>query len=1104
MLPQDDTPCVIDASRMATEQYFNPLSVSTEGMMLYPIYYRQYGVRRAVQLVAPPLRPITTLRLPRNSVLHYAASDEAQYGIPQDDPILADERRIIMVDHVQQLLSDKGPPRPTRIPPTGMIREYHRKNRQTRKMTSYEAATRNETQLAVVNYSLLPQLYRYTQTFFAGYNKWYNIESTVWQTINERAKLNDRQHFIQLSLPTRLPTISQLLRAERNLNRTMLNLFNEPAALQILELWKWFGESRENSLLNHIEAEALDRVNLIFSESGRWFVMNLGTVNAWRQGSGDPRAMINPQQMQRRFLRLLMYLFEVRTAAQMAEQATQDEVVQNDAPTEPAPASDVPETEPETVAEAKPDPVRIKVENPETGRSKTLKLEPGLDVDDLPEDNASEETAENIQLIDEAITKDLEALDRLFNESEQTETDDTAPAEIQTKEKPLVSAIAEEVEYQPAERTLASGIMEKVDALADKGLLSGAEYRRFTALSTAYERLPDPYGSGQNLAEASEVRYEDLRIRKDIAIPDQKTVLDKSMLQSSLLDFDRRYIEQFLPKDIMRSVLAMQGAGVAVTGYNVEEVEDALGHYENHSVQLTPVKGRQTTVHFRVPKVNPDGTFRSNGVRYRLRKQRRDLPIRKLSSSKVALTTYYSKTFVTRSEKQVHNYSGWLTNQIAARGMDPDNKDVTNIMLANVYNSYDVVPRIYSTLAQRFRSFRLHDMDFFLDYRGRYKKYGEERVRATEKNSMVVIGNVGKDLMTVDATDTLYRVSGDTVTELGRFESLFGVSGKQPMEMVEVKILNKQIPLGIVLAYSLGLEQLMKILKVRPRRVSAGERLNLGEDEFALRFEDESLIFPRDHRLAAMLLSGFNTYENSIRNYAVHLFDRKDIYLNLLEQNRIGLRYLREVDLMTELFVDPISKTILEQIKEPTDFIGLLIRACELLLTDWAPAETDMAYMRNCGYERVAGAVYSELVRSIRAQRSRGSVANAKIELPPYAVWQLIAQDPAVKLVEESNPVHNVKEKEEVTFSGVGGRSSRSMVQRTRVFHPNDMGVISEATKDSGDVAITTFMTADPNLVDLYGLTSRYEEDKDGPTALLSSSALLAPCADRDDPKRVC
>ena len=1067
-----------------------------EANVLYPLYYRRHGVVRAVQLVAPTLSPMETLDLPRESILHFVSDDESLYGIPSDDLILRNAQGLVMVEHIQELsFTDRGPARPTRLPASPMIREYHRKYRKTRMLPKLDTALRNPQTVIVENYALLPHLYRYTTSYFRSYFKWWNIQATMWKRVGEIAKVSDRQQYLQCRLPKVLPSPMLLRKAENNvgMSRNLLPAFSEPETLFILELWKWLGPHREQSVLNLTPAAQLANMNLIWSESGRWFMMNLGRLDEWRKGSGSANAVIEPELLQKRFLRLLMFLYETRTVAQDASGGSAVQKMQIE--TQEPPKNDLAVTR-EPVATVVAKPVVLTV--PETAESvaQKLKIAPGLNIDALP-DQAIEETEANILAIDVAISRDLDALDHLF--AEQTRND----VEVTEVEPTPRVAGTPTIKYVPAERSLENGIMVKADMLADAGQLSGAEYRRFQAISTAYTRLPDPYGKEDRLSTRMTINPMQLKLSDDVQIPDIDSVFDKSMLKSTLFEFDRRYIKEILRSDITRSVVSLQHGGIGVTGYSVVENEDAMNAYESHTVELSPVQGKSSTVHFRIPKVNEDGTFKSSGVRYRLRKQRGDVPIRKVSSSRVALTSYYSRVFVSRSEKVVHNYAQWLTNQIASMGMDPENPAVTQLMMSNVFDSSFRTPRIYSTMAMRFRSFTIGEKEFFFDYGARYAQFGEEAVKAAEVNGLTVIGRQGKDLMVVDNNDALYLLRGSEPEPAGTLESLVSLTGRMPIETAEVKIFKKHIPVGLVLAYHLGLTQLMTLLQVKPRRVPNGERLHLSDDEYVLRFEDESLVFNRDNRVATQILSGLITFEQSTRNYPIHLFDRKDIYLNVLEQSSIGVRYLREIDLMIDLFVDPITEEILISMGEPTDVVGLLIRSCELLMTDWAPAETDMAYMRIKGYERIAGAVYAEMIRVIRVQRARGAISNAKIELPPYAVWQAVQQDAAVKLVEESNPVHQLKEIEEVTYSGTGGRSARSMVRRTRVFHENDMGVISEATKDSADVAITTFLTADPNLTDLRGMTKRYELGKTGPTSLLSTSALLAPSADRDDPKRV-
>ena len=1072
--------------------------VGLEAMPIYEPYFRKYGILRAVQLAAPRLQKLEFLELPANSILHYLPEDETELGMPTSHPVLTNYKRLLQMEHVVELGDTMGNPRPMPVPAGRLKRDYHRQNLRVRELLKPETVMRDPQMLVVENYSLLGHLYRYPINYFRGFYRWWNIQAAVWNRVGQLGRDYPRRNqFLISRLPTILPTLPLLLRAQREkeMTRNLLPHFVQPESLMVLEIWKWLSaDFRSKSVLNQAKPEELERMHFIFIEGDRWISVNLGLLDKWRKrpdsegGNETHKGILDPIVLQKRFLRLLMALMEVRMGVEENTHGLTDEVA---GAVEHTPE---PETEnaPKVMPLEKSEPVRLEVPN-ENGGTSRIKLTAHLNLDRLPDDLV-EETEANIAAIDEAITKDLEALDHIAAKFEERleEGVEDAPSEIVTQD---ISAM---IEYVPGERNLSSSVMAKVDQQADAGLMSGAEYRRMSALSTAFQRLPNPFGEG-TLEDQLVIPPADLKLPTEPHMPDMITVPDKSMLKSTILDFDEQYLEKVYHKDIVRMVLNVQHAGVAVTGFQVEEYQDALNHYEKYAIQLTPVVGKVSTVYFKLPKIRKDGTYIDNGTRNRLRKQRGDMPIRKLNPSRVALTSYYNKVFVTRSEKQVHNYAGWLTNQIAAMAIDESNAHITNSMLADVSDTTIRTPRIYSIMASRFRSFHSGEYKFFFDYHARRAEFGAEKVDALEKDGLLVMGKRGANLLLVDDTNTLYEAKGERLETLGSLETLLGLEGRAPVEMAEIRVFGKQIPVGVFLAYHLGLTNLFKLLGVTPRRVPTGTRMHMSEDEVALRFEDETWIFPQDRSAKTMILAGLASYDKYTRNYSSHLFDRKDIYFNVLDQARIGVRYLREMDLMTELFVDPITEEILREMKEPTDFIGLVIRACQLLESDWSPAETDMEHMRIKGYERLAGAVYAEMSKAVRQHRARGSVAKAKIDMHPDAVWMSVSRDPAVKIVEESNPVHNVREREEVTYSGVGGRSARSMVGRTRVFHPNDMGVISESTKDSADVAITTFTTADPTLVDVRGVTRRFDEKIDGATSIMSSPALLSPGADRDD-----
>lgn len=1136
-------------------------------MIFYNNFFRRFGVRTASQLTSPPLPKVDVLELPRLSVYHYVSESAVDIGPRSDEFLFRHVMRPIPMLHVTELLSDKGMPRRIAAPIETEIRKYHQHHRRFRRQLNVANGLRDQNVPFVMNYGFLTSLFRYQRSMYTEYNRWYNIASTVWQNIGKLTEQTDRNHFIEIRLPKILPGLTDLRIASESfvggeflekptesmklvlesidtpiapwdsvsleaMNQRTLKVFHTPETLMLLELWKWAGPMRHASLISNVSEKRLDRVNLLFVESGRWFVVNLGVINRWRIATDEELAAnpdanqkgLDPVQLQRRLLRMCMSLFQVRSdvgpevelaanAEEPVQAADHQEAVIDQAEGHPGTHDDdydpdaqfdadkddtdtkpdvirqtatMPKVDPQT-GEAILKPEKFKASNNVTGSedSELVKTELGEDIILDPTEDAQ-------------IEKDLQELDRIS----RAHTDRQLGEEIDQEEVHDIP--------QPED-----GVIAMLNRLADDGMVSAAEYRRFTQLAQAPKQIVSPDGQ-KNLHEFTYIAPHETKIHASPAIKDIPTVTDKTMLKSTLLEFDQRYIENLLEKDVAAMVLALQNAGICVTSYDREVVEDVMGSYVMYHVRIVPVQGTASTLHFKLPLLNDDGTYMANGTRYRIRKQKGDMPIRKIAPDRVALTSYYGKVFVNRSEKRVNDKATWLRNAIMAMGLDNENTTVINLHPGDMFDNLFHAPRLYTSMAMGFRGFTIDSphfpkkLNFLFDHSKREALYGSAVLEMFEKEGRLICGQAeggeyilmypNDSMMLVSAPNGVYT-NGDTIPD---FETLLDLEAKKaPVEFVELKVLGRTIPLAVVLGYEIGLEKLMKALKVSPRRVPAGGRLNLEDHEFPIAFSDETLIFRRDNSFAAMILAGFNEFHRQIRNYSVYEFDRRGVYLNILEGNGRSERYLREIDLMYQMFIDPITKELLLEMKEPTNFQGLLLRSVQMLLSDTHPDELDPQYMRIKGYERMAGAVYTELVRAIRIHNGRPGKNKHPIDLNPYAVWTAIQTDPAKTQVSDINPVENLKDIEAVTFSGTGGRGSRSMTKRTRMYHRNDMGTISESTKDSSDVAINTYLSADPQFNSLRGTSKPYVIGETGATALLSTAALLSPGSDRDDAKRV-
>lgn len=1045
-------------------------------MKTYIDFYRHHGVRLISHLQAPPFSKLETLELPRGSIFHFISENPLVVGPSADEDLFKTITRPILMSHITENGDNKGAPRKLPISAEQLIKNYHVKNRRYRRMISLDSVMRDENTLVVYNYGFIPQEYRYVRSIYAKYYEWWNIQSAVWKNINALAETTDRQHFIVCKIPNVLPGRSQLISATNHIDQVAMKNFNSPESLTILELWKWFGEEESESVFNNLSEKAADKTNIIFIDSGKWFCFNLGLIQSWRSATKQEMAEeedyavkgYKPSEMQKIILRMFM---AVTVARGEIVDETNTEVVS-------------------TVIATSPDAKKI-TSTTVTPIAATI-TQPNDTINEVVKDSSFMSKLE----------EDIESIEIVANKVQNEPT----PSDTS------VDAFIDDIDNSTPQE-LDKGILTVCDRLAENGTISALQYKNYVTLANKYKTIIAPDGK-TTLDNFIKIPADTLKLEKSPTIKDIKTVPDKSMLSSSLMEFDKRYIKEVLHKDVASMVLNVQNAGIVVTEYDVERVEEVMGAYDIYTIRVSPVEGANSTFRFKLPVINDDGVWVSNAIKYRMRKQIGQLPICKISPEAVALTSYYGKVFVRRSSKKTNDYGQWIRNNVMAYGLDDENKIITKLYPSNVFDNLFKAPRLFSTLAMGFRAFEFNPAGFNqgtfyvnLDHTKRMETYGKDVLKKYEKDGSVVFGTneTMTSYLVMDKNSSIYYTDeAGSLVDMGPIEHLLNLPvDKAPIDYVDLRVMGQNIPLGIILGYELGLDKLMRLLNVTPRRVPVGTRVNLDVSEYALVFNDETLVFSRDDQQAAMLLAGFNEYHRAIKNYSVYDFDKRGVYLNVLETNKIGVRYLREIDLMYQMFIDPITRDLLIEMNEPVTFRGLLMRSCEMLINDYHPDELDPAFMRHKGYERIAGAVYSEIVKSIRAHNGRVGKSKQPIDLNPYAVWKNISQDPSIALVSDINPIENLKQVEAVTFNGTGGRNSRSMTKKTRLYHPNSMGTISEATVDSSDVAINVFTSADPQYTSLRGMSKRYEIGKTGATALLSTSALMSPASDRDDPKRV-
>ena len=152
-----------------------------------------------------------------------------------------------------------------------------------------------------------------------------------------------------------------------------------------------------------------------------------------------------------------------------------------------------------------------------------------------------------------------------------------------------------------------------------------------------------------------------------------------------------------------------------------------------------------------------------------------------------------------------------------------------------------------------------------------------------------------------------------------------------------------------------------------------------------------------------------------------------------------------------------------------------------------------------CVDMRDSHTLYNEMARSYAGySRQRGNKKSYPIN--PESVFLKLIQDQTLHIVEEINPIENIKEKHSATYTGGGGRTAQSFVIEDRQFPEDGIGVLS-AAPDNGKVAINMYVTADPVISNISGMfdLDNVDPEKLEPSQLLSVPSLLMPCSTNDD-----
>lgn len=1086
-------------------------------------YIKTAGIFKMDDLYNPVPLDTSNFFLPRNSLLHYNTYTDNIEGPTSSINMFNVEAKVV----VENITTFNGMPIGQFKPAMGVNRASITKKLKAEANSSkiifpLKSIKVDDYNLLVYNYNTLNSSYKYLDTPMNLYYKWHNQTETIINNINEITTTGlKRNHFIIIDIPNYIPKREALkVEAGKEIRRQTLEVYNTFKLLTFLDLFKYLSvDTYKNSLLSKLDITKLDLVHLIFKYKNKNIVFPLASLfhlaNLYPMFDyKDEDKVVDGKTIKGKVIKMQefdTYLNKVSEtqARNLIMFLTVNMMIA--APVNYA------------QAENKNTLVKSNIKNDDGSYNLDMLKAVNTGEYDLSEeelerllDNYS--SSEGIEIPDNIDSPDTA---NVFIESDipEEEVDDSnSTVELDADALREDIAIEPEITNETLEELMKIdrkvdklNLLANIDKAKEHGTISKNLYYQLTDTVENQDNFPSPFltDTQSTLGEMQKFNMEDIKITKEEQkLPILNTITDiPEISQGLFIDpiraMDRKYVEKFHKKALVSSVMKIQNVGLVITDFKISEDRDELGEYQTFRIETVSVAtGKKNSNWFKIPTLDDKAEFSISGNKYLLRKQDGDIPIRKIDYNEVVLTSYFGKLFINKAESKLKDFGYWLSKELSL--LNTGETPIVTNLISRASILHDVkLPTDYTAFSRYTKGFDAKGFrfDFYHKSRVALVNNDKELLAKIEKNKYTLVASKKDEYLLLDMDNNLYKLKDNQyIKSTGTIFTFIGIDvNNAPEETLTIKVFRNKYPVVLLLSYYLGIFKLLKLLKADYKVVKRNEKYD-STKYLGYTFRNSRLLIGKENKLVRILFSGFGLMSQHFRDVELNSLNKKDTYSLLFSNMKIDKNYINEFTIMKELFVDPITELVLEQLKLPTSFIGLLLKASEALLDDSYLNPTDTSEIRAKSAERLVGFVYSELVRSAREYKNKEEFARANMTIDPYSIWKDIGDDSTSALVKKLNPVDSLKQKEEVTKIGKGGMSKESIKKSVRAYHASAIGTISEATKDSASVGVSSYLSASPNLDNVFGLRTPTEDN--GIASRFSTSALLSPFVEYEAGKR--
>lgn len=582
-------------------------------------------------------------------------------------------------------------------------------------------------------------------------------------------------------------------------------------------------------------------------------------------------------------------------------------------------------------------------------------------------------------------------------------------------------------------------------------------------------------------------------------VSDKVVTTNPNIRKIKYSNFDNAYNDNLMAKDTLSIFTNLNDKSIPVhiVDIKVEDSSDELNYKETYDITLEDDNRVRHKIKVDMPKFIDGKFLYLNGNKKIIVKQLTMKPIVKTGPDEVQICSNYNKIFLRRYGNKISAKIEKLKKSLATTVLGITVKNGDNSVSNNKYKTTIE----YDELAKSYMFIKRGKVEILFN-----QQEVESRLTTKLKPNEFCIGfNDGKPIIMdydtelvdgLELVDYIVSVLGDSFKDV--YDKMS--AGGKRFVYTRATIMAKDIPIILLLGYCEGLTTVLKKANIKYR--FSDTRVRVSDNEGIIKFEDGYLIYDKYPFENSLLLNALEALP--ISSYSFSDFDDKEVYVELFDILFNARNLANAFDTFYEFMIDPITKSVLDDLDYPTDFVSVVLFANSLLADNSYITENNMNLYRIRSNEIVNGILHKQITAAYARYKSTANNKNPiKISIPRNAVIKELMTQINIEELSTLNPIYEMEKVRAITPKGfVGMNLEQAYTQDKRSYDKTMMGLLGMSTSPDANVGVVRQLTMEPNIKNARGYIDIKDDDIENLTDanLFTPAEMLTPMGvTRDD-----